>query len=141
MIELHTLRQTVAAAITAAMGSAGWRESPQAPGSFGARESAQRLHQGFSVFVPSSADRGERQRTSDGALIETRIVVSWRYQLATGDQVASFDTALEAEADLRKVVRGIDTLQLRYAGSERSTAEGWVSGEMIWTTLHRVALA
>lgn len=141
MLTLVALRQAVAAAIDAARGSSGWRESPIPFGSFGSREASSRLDKGYAVGVPDTSAHGGRQKLTEGALVESQVVVGWRRQLAALDQVTGYDTALGDEAEIIKAVRDITAFSVQFRGARRTVdTDGWMSGELTFSVMHRLAM-
>lgn len=144
MIAVSAIRQRIATAISTAMGASGWRESGDPLDVAGAGGDGEgRLHLGYAVGCPSTTALADRQRTSLGAFVETRVQVKAFYQLGAKKQITDYDAALDAEATMRLAIQAASPsdLHLRFEGTTRTVDDqGWMTMEQAWIALHRLSL-
>lgn len=138
-LTVREVRQRVATALEAV---SGWSESPFAAELYG-RESKSLQHRSFAVYTPESGlppEAGRRQLAAQLANT-SNVEVRWSWRLTVGDQVASYDAALDAEATLRDTVLGVSQadLHLLWQTSRREVrADGVVVfGVMVFDARHR----
>lgn len=140
MNDTSTIRGLVVAAIGALPG---WTVSKWGPDLFG-RDSDHVLHHSYVVSVPETAlnPREQRQRVSEGLLVESFVEVSWAHRLRGDAQSADYDAMLDAEQDLVGAVRAISTEHVLVERmSRRSVAEGWILSTARFKAVHLYALA
>lgn len=99
----------------------------------------------FAVGVSdtSVSPSAQRQKRSEGALVESIVQIRWLWQLRLDDQIASMDEALDGEHSLIVALAGIslDDLHLIFQRAERRvTPEGWVVGTLQHSARHRINL-
>ena len=138
---LKSLRQRVETAIDAVTGFSVSKH----PYNVFARDPSSVLHQRFAVGVPTTtAVPNSRQRTTDGAVCNTVIAVTYCMRVKPKDQVASLDEALDAEAAIVKAVMA-ETAALRADASisfsgvsmrDVDPAGEWIIGEIEFNALH-----
>lgn len=117
-------------------------------GVFG-RDPAAVLHRRFAVGVPVTTAGASRQRVAVGATVVTRIAVTYVVRVRPKDQVDSYDTALDQEAEIIKAVMaetptllaGVSILFSGVTMREIDPAGEWFIGELEFTALHVLALA
>jgi hypothetical protein len=137
------VRQRVAAAITAALGASNWQEASDPNDTFG-QSDGDRLDKSFAVGAVSTSATADRQTLAGGALVQTQVRVKFAIMVPAHDQVIGYDAGLDAEAAVLAAVmaaRQSVALDVRYDGSERSVAEGWFTGEISLTAIHRMPLS
>lgn len=140
-LSVSAVRQRVAAAVEAI---SGWTESRHAWASFG-RDTDSLVHHSFSIGTPTTDVLPEqRQRRSEGALVETVVEVSWAHRLRGDAQVSDTDAALAAEAGLITTLMGVSQADCHIVleGAEREV-EGdgtWLVGTVTVRAVHRLAL-
>lgn len=139
MNDTSALRQLVSAAID---GLTGWTVSRWSPDLFG-RDTDHMMHHAFVVSVPETSlnPREQRQRVTEGLLVESVVEVSWAHRLRGDAQSADYSTMLDDEQDLVGVVRAISTAHILVERmSRRAVAEGWILGTVRFRAIHRYAL-
>jgi len=140
-LALSALRQRLAVVLEAV---AGVTESRYPYELFG-RDFEQVTHKGFAVGITSSDmhDGDNRQRLSEGALVESVVEVAWAYRLRVAGQRDSYDAALDHEQVLIKALLAASRadLHIRVTGMARRTVpEGWVLGVTRYAAITRYAL-
>lgn len=142
------LRQRIASTIDTALAASGWRQSSDTWEQFGTGGDGEgRMHLGYAIGCPASAVMGnlQRQRLTEGALVETELHVRWGFNLAALDQVNAYDDALAAEAALVVAIMSVSrsaNLNLVLERAERRVDDqGWVLGDVKLRAFHQYALA
>jgi len=141
-VKPSVVRQRVAAAITSALSASNWQEATDPYDTFGQGD-GDRLDKSFAVGVSSTSATSDRQILSGGALVQTSVRVKFATMVPAMDQVAGYDTGLDAEASVLAAVmaaRQSVALDIRYDGAERSISEGWFTCELAFTAIHRMPL-
>tara|TARA_R100001244_G_scaffold53803_3_gene46672 strand:- start:1585 stop:2028 length:444 start_codon:yes stop_codon:yes gene_type:complete len=143
---VKSVRQRVETAVDALTG---FTISKQPYGVFG-RDAASVLHQRFAVGVPTTEAAQARQRIAVGATVHTRVAVTYAMRIRPKDQVSSYDTALDSEAEILKAVMaenatlwaGVSISFLGVTMREIDPGPGeWMIGELEFSVLHTLALA
>jgi len=136
-----SLRQRVETAIDAVTGFSVSKH----PHDVFARDPSSVLHQRFAVGVPTTTPvPNRRQRTTDGAVVNTVIAVTFCIRVKPKDQVASYDEALDAEHSIIKAVMAKTTAlsanaSISYAGTSSRNVDPageWFIGDIEFNALH-----
>lgn len=127
--------------VTALSAVEGWRESPTGPGKLDPpRQKADRL---FSVLVPTSnAQSGQRQRRTEGLLVDSSVQVDWVSGLTAPALSSSFDAALEAEQVLLLACMAIsqEDCHILLESASRSSEAGFARGTLTFRVIHRIPI-
>jgi len=142
-LSISTIRARVAAGIDAIPD---WHISRWAGPNLGL-ETADRLHRCALVEVPTTelSTSRQRPRRSEGAWVESRVVVHWAWRLRGDAQLTDYDAAADAEELLIAAVLGISAsdLTIRWVSSERPVQEpdsDWLVGHLTFRAQHMMAL-
>ena len=119
----------------------GFSEAPQPPQAFGrfGHNVGDKL---FSVgFNTTSANDG-RQNANTGVYVSNELTVTCAFIIKPHDQVASYDTALDGEESIIKVIINPSTplytgVQIRYIDSSRTLTD---NGDFIFITINFTVL-
>ena len=145
VLAVSAIRQRIATAISTALGATGWRETTGVYDTFGSIDGEGRLHKSYAVGVPGTAWMKDRQRLIEGALSETDLRVKWAYNLATKDQLVSYDAGLDAEQAILAAVmtcQAANDLHVTYQNSNRTVDDqGWMMGELTFKGMHNQPLS
>jgi len=124
----------------------GWSESKYPYDLFG-RGPATVGHLAFAVGAEESEWDDDRQRASRGTETRSRIGVRFTARLKPKDQVVSYDTMLDAEHAMIKIIMAnsntmLDDLHIRLVRARRELVEPgeWFLSEIIFEAGHRLAL-
>ncbi len=136
------IRQRVAAGLDAI---SGWTEGKYPYDVFG-RDASTLAHLGFAVGLPESEWTDDRQKLSRGTRTRTTVGVRFTARIKPKDQVASYDTALDAEQDAIEAVMGVSYTDLHLRLTDRATREviepgEWILVNLIFEAAHRIALS
>ena len=106
---------------------------------------ATRGHLAFSVGIPSSRAADDRQRPSDGLLVQSTVGVKFLARIAPKGQIASVDAGFDAEVLLISKILAVGSGRLfhvAFDGSSRSTPGGgeWRLHDVRFTLYHRVSI-
>lgn len=144
-LSVSAVRQRVQLTIASALSGDGWRPSRFVPELF-ARDSDQISPRMYSVGVQSTRPIGDRQRATVGTVVETMVVVRFAWRLRADAQVADYDAALDAEAEVLEAVMAtpltdlhirLDTIPQRRVFTDGA----WFLGELLFRAEHRLALS
>jgi len=137
------VRQAVSTAVITALAASEWSESTVPYDLFGTEWDSENISDRcYSVGCTSTTPTRGPQR----GMVEVTTMVGVRYSvsIAALDQVAGYDSALDAEADLLKAIHTIHRstwLHVIYTRSQRgAVADGWLLGELTFTCKHNLAL-
>lgn len=125
--------------ITAVDGTNGWRHSVT-----WLVHEEQQLQQRFMVQLDRTAlpNAPGRRRTDEDLGVESRVVVTAAYRMASGNPSTAYASALDAEDDLRASVLTAAVGQpyhLLYLGTERDPDDdGWLRSEISFMAKHRI---
>ena len=144
-VTVKSVRQRVETAVDAATG---WSVAKHPYGIFG-RDPAAVLHKRFAVGCPTTTPAPSRQRVSTGATVHTRVAVTYTMRIKPKDQVSSYDTALDAEAEIIAATMAENStlwagVSINLSGvtmREIDPAGEWFIGELEFDVLHVLALA
>lgn len=139
--DVATVRSTISAAIVG--GPQGWVLSKWTADQFGS-DSDTVLPHAYAVGISdTSVHQPEgRQRASEGLRnVESTAVVSWAHRIRGDNQVADYDSALDAEQDLVKRIKTITNLHIFFEQfSRRAGPEGYLLGQVRLRVVHNYAL-
>lgn len=144
MISVAAGRQRITDAIVAALPT--WRPSTVPADRFGEAEGEGLFHQCFAVGARSTTPApttDQRQRSSEGLLVDTVYFIPWSFELGANDQVNTYDDGLAAEALLIKacdnVVRTGGFLVRFQSASRDVDASGFLQGTIELRARHQLA--
>ena len=133
-VKLSTIRSRVATAI---QGIGGMNLSPLPYEAFG-RTTNSIAHKAFSVGVGGSNARDDRQRPTEGAMLDTDLNIVMAYRIRPLDQLTDVDGGLNLENDIiTKLLDRTDTnlypnVHIKFVSSSRQLTD---SGEYMISTL------
>ena len=141
---VKSIRQRVETAIDAVPGFS----IAKHPHSVFGRDPSAVLHRRFAVGVPTPTAAEARQRIRNGATVHTRVAVTYTIRVRPKDQVASYDEALDNEAEIIKAVMAENPtlwagISIGFVGvtmREIDPAGEWLIGELEFSALHVLAL-
>ncbi len=144
-VTVKSIRQRVETAVDAVTG---FTVAKHPYGIFG-RDPAAVLHKRFAVGCPTTTPAQARQRVKDGATVYTRVAVTYTVRVRPKDQVASYDDALDAEAEIIAATMAENPtlwagVSIGFSGvtmREIDPAGEWLIGEIEFDVLHVLALA
>ena len=143
-LSVATMRQRLAAHITSTV--ADWSQStwlfdqiPELPSHNG-------MHQRFAIGVETTdyTVTDDRQRSGGTTYVHTLVTVRWGYVLQTGNEVASFDAALDAEQLLVQAIRSCagsagPSVSIQETSRVLVGENTWVLGDIICISHHSVS--
>lgn len=145
MLSVSALRRRLALSIHTAMGADGWRESAVVYDQFPGDTADSAAHKGYAVGSPRSSVIGSnRQRVSEGVLVETTVRVRWCWHLAALEQVGTYDDGLDQEALLIQALfaSARTDLHIYLVDTTRTVDDqGWLTGDLSLRCLHHLALS
>lgn len=119
----------------------GWRESPTGPGKL--EPPKQKMDRLFAVLVPTTvAQGGQRQRRTEGLLVDSTLHVDWGCALTASALSNSYTSALEAEQALLVACMGIsqEDCHILSEAASRTAEQGHARGTLVFRVVHRIPL-
>jgi hypothetical protein len=127
-----SILRRVVDAIEGTGGPVAWRESPIAFPLFPSPAAQDFHHRTYAVGLPSTSAGAGRQRSAEGAMSTTSVVVRYVCRLRPDAGSADYVEAVESEEELVRVIAaGLERspdLELRLVGTSRSAVIGEAAG-------------